>query len=310
MFKNSSLESSLEYLYGMYKPSELILVGTKVESWLKIAKELDVTSVHYIDTDEQQVRKLKSLHALPENWSVYNTLLHKESAQIPFYKLSNPALNGTVSSEVLSKLWGNLRTIETVERNAVSLHELLKDLVVHDMVKWLVIDCFASLDILKGTHALLNNIEVVVARTVVDDAELSDISKEKLDSWMSEKGYKHITIFEENHPKVGMSLYVKDYKSLTAQLNSIKQESQKALELEKQSKVKEVETLNKTLQDRQKENEILTSQLNKNNSDLKDIQVKYKDLKTEQSIKENIFEYELKNVTDQLELIKRVLDEK
>ena len=303
MFKSNT---TLECAIALYEPSELILIGTSVEKWIEIAKELNIVAVHYIDADEKQIAKIASLHTLPKNWKVYNALLWSESKELSFYKLSNPALNGTLSSEILSKLWKNLTTKEIKKYNSIMLDDLIKVKVIKENTSWLVIDCFDVLAILEGSKNILEKVEAIVARTVIDDVFQPDNTKRELDKWMGKKGYKHIALFEENHPKVGMSLYVKDYKSLVVQLNSTNQEKQKEsetlisqLESGKQTKTIEIE--------KQKDNESLSSQLDKRTYELKNMRVNYEDLETRQSLKENMFEYELKNVTNQLKLIKKVL---
>ncbi len=262
----------------------MILVGANVEKWIEIAKELNIAAVHYIDTDEKQIAKIASLHTLPKNWKVYTALLWSESKELSFYKLSNPALNGTLSSEILSKLWKNLTTKEMIKYNSVMLDDLLKEQVIKENASWLVIDCFNVLAILEGSKNILEKVEVIVARTVIDDAFQPDNTKKELDKWMGKKGYKHITLFEEDHPKVGMSLYVKDYKSLVVQLNSTNQEKQKEsetlisqLESEKQTKTIEIE--------KQKDNESLSSQLDKKNLELKNMRVNYEDFRNKIEIK-------------------------
>lgn len=214
MFRNN-LEHVFPILHRIYDLSELILVGSDIPSWLEILQKSDVENVHYINQGAQHY----SFGSLPQNWKVETRLLAEEDGEAAFFELTNPVLNGSVGSEVLAKLWKNLETVVTTQKDAVSLKTLIADQCEAGASKMVAVDSFDGLSILNDLSNLV--IDVVALRVVADDdEEFGSVSQINVDKKLTEWGYKNIAAYEDNHPKIKTVVYVKDAKQQTKELTT------------------------------------------------------------------------------------------
>lgn len=212
MFRNS-LEHVSPLLHRIYDISELILVGSDIPSWLGILHESDVEKVHYINQGTQNYR----FESLPQNWEVETRLLAKEDGEAAFYELTNPLLNGTVSHELLAKLWKNLETVATRQKEAVSLKAFIADQCEAGASKMVVIDSFDGLSILNDLNSL--EVDVISVRVITDDEdEFGSVSQNIVEQKLTEWNYKNIANYEDNHPMIKTAVYVKDTKQQTKAL--------------------------------------------------------------------------------------------
>jgi len=265
MFKNN-LSELFPFAHTLYGISELILVGSDIPSWLDIVSGHGPEKVHYINQSEKNY----NFDSLPPNWQVSSKLLAKEDGDITFYTLSNPMLNGTVSSDLLANLWQNLTTLETAQKEAVSLKSFMDKACGANSSKMIVVDSFDGLALVDELES--SQVDVVALRVVADDEEaFTNVSELKVKQKLQEYGYKNIATYEDNHPKIKTVVYVKDMKRQTREceenLNFVKQNAQKELTITVDAKEQELanlkselETKNRALQEKQANSEQLQHQ--------------------------------------------------
>ncbi|MEA3523133.1 MAG: hypothetical protein U9R50_09155, partial [Campylobacterota bacterium] len=246
MFKNN-LSEIFPFVQRLYDVDELVLVSSDIPSWLNILKKNNVEKVHYINQSERKY----PFETLPSNWQVSSKLLAKEDGDTTFYALSNPMLNGTVSSDVLVNLWQNLETLETTQQKAVSLKTFVENECSVSGSKMVVLDSFDGLALVDELDKL--KVDVVALRVVADDEEaFTNVNEPKVKQKLQEYGYKNIATYEENHPKIKTVVYVKDAKQQTREyeenLNTVKQNGQKELANAVEVKEKEINKLKSDLE--------------------------------------------------------------
>ena len=222
MFKNN-LSEIFPFVHNLYDISELILVGSDVPSWLNIVSGYDLEKVHYINQSDKNY----NFESLPLNWQVSSKLLAKEDGDTTFYSLSNPMLNGTVSSDILVNLWQNLKTLKTIQKEAVSLKTFIEKECSTSGSKMVVVDSFDGLFLLNELDSL--QIDVIALRVIADDDEIfANVSEAEVKQKLQECGYKNIATYDDNHPKIKTAVYVKDLKQQTKEyennLNAVNEE--------------------------------------------------------------------------------------
>ena len=286
MVNFSKLKLSFEFLYSLYEPTELILVGTDATFWIETTKDMAFKKVSFIDADEHKINKLKEMNSLPSNWVLFNNLIYKNEENVIFYELSNSRLNGIISAQKLQSLWRNI-----YERNHKVIHaKRLKDVIKKNKktssIQCMVIECFGAFEILEGAENLLDTTDVVFAKSILSDNNLFEkVSHQNLNACMKKNGFKNIMFIEDNHPKIGINIYVRDIKKELKILNSVfqtkiqeseklaqeqaalkeeKQKIEQALESEKANAAilqKEKDETAKALQNKNSEVEILKNEL-------------------------------------------------
>ncbi|WP_428739674.1 hypothetical protein, partial [Sulfurimonas sp.] len=198
MFQNN-MDKLFHPLQKLYDVTELILVGSNIEGWREIIQNIELTSVHYIDTHEYKEIK----ETVPKNWNVTTTLLAKEDGKIEYFHLTNPNLNGTNSHEYFQTLWKNLATKSVEQKEAVSIKTFLEQNSLENSTTMLVIDSFDGNNIVQD----IQNFNIAVVTLHILSTE-----KESYDELMLENGYKCIEVYEDNHPEVKLVVYSRDYK--------------------------------------------------------------------------------------------------
>ncbi|MBD3842089.1 MAG: hypothetical protein IE909_09435 [Campylobacterales bacterium] len=237
MFKNN-VSKIFPFVQSLYDVSELILVGSDIDSWLNIVSGYSLEKVHYINQGDQNY----SFETLPQNWEASSKLLAKEDGQATFYTLSNPMLNGTVSSDMLVNLWQNLETFESIQKDALSLKTFLDTKCGSNSSKMIVLDSFDGLLLVDELGAL--KVDVVALRVVADDEEaFANVSEQKVEQKLQECGYKNIATYEDNHPKIKTAVYVLDHKQQSKTLQNEKQSLEEKLKAipELENKIKTLE---------------------------------------------------------------------
>lgn len=292
MLKLHEVKSSFEFLYNLYEPSELILIGVDAEKWVESVDKMALTKVTFIDADVHKVNHLKNINTLPSNWIVLNNLVYKKQKDVVYYELSISKLNGTIQADTLQSLWKNI-----YEKNHRFIHaKRLDDVIVTEEKIFnnsIVIECFGALEILKGAEKLLKTTDIIFAKsTLSDNEELEKINQRKLSVWLKKRGFKNIGFIEDNHPEVGLAIYVKDTKKELAVLNIILQEKVQEneklsselsmLKEEQQKLLKDLETEKTKAIILQKDKEKLSKTIQTENIEVeqlkKDVETKNKDL--------------------------------
>lgn len=201
-------------LIKLFDITEIILVGSDVENWLNLQNMSTSINIHYINAKQYNLTSFN----IPKNWSIYTELLHTDQNTVAFHKLNNHQLNGTLSHHTLNNLWPNLKTVETLKLNTVSLDDFVKNNTSQDSHKMLVIDTFDTLSFIEE----LPYIDIIMTRVIDDDAQVfKEYSKDQIDKKLLDYGYKNVATFEDNHPKIKMLVYSKDDENRENTLNEL-----------------------------------------------------------------------------------------
>jgi len=263
----NELQAWLDHLRLLFPPTGALVAGSGIGTWVEPLKAWNVTDVVMTEADAAQIERMKKAHALPERWDLLNALVWSEPGERTFYYASNPAVNGVVSPETFLSLWPNLTTHKTEVREAVTIAQLLDNVNIESHINWFVIDCLPALPLLQGAGGRLGQCDVVLARVLADEAEVSAPAalKFELDQWLAAEGFRNAAVFEEHHPQVLLALYVRDfrtsldrertgsehlpqeYETLQSQLKSLEEERDEQAKLA-QEQLGRIETLQSQLE--------------------------------------------------------------
>jgi hypothetical protein len=216
MQATTSLQSWLDHLRSLAPVTGLAHVGAGTGQDAACYANWNIPSTVFIEADENCHEKLAATISGHPDWSVHTALLSDKEQEKDFYLASNPNENGVLQPESLANLWRNLKTKEQCLLNASTLDSLLTKLHAEsETINWLVIDCLPALPVLHGAGRRLDACDVIIARVVLDQAQLhaAGTSKAEIDVFLSEHGYRCIAVEEERLPAVGKALYVRDWKT-------------------------------------------------------------------------------------------------
>lgn len=335
----NDLQAWMDHLHLLFPPTGALVAGSGIGSWVEPLKAWNVTDVVLAEADTAQMERMKKAHALPEQWDVLHALVWSEAGERTFYYASNPALNGAVSPETFLSLWPNLTTRETEVREAMTVGQLLESASIESRVNWFIIDCLPALPLLQGAGGRLDQCDVVLARVLADEAEVSEPAamKSKLDQWLAAEGFRFVTAFEEHHPQVMLSLYVRDFRAhcdrermgsehlsqehetLQSQLESVEKERNEQTKLAQERLIQieslsdENEKMSSLTQEQQEHIEVLQEQIKNLENKQKELLVLQKEIdKLNAEAEENekrhqLAQKELEKAEIQLELIKELM---
>ncbi len=234
--------SYLGSVNDLFPCSSCLVIGVGSGSYIHTLEGLDFQDVILVDADEQQLQKMQKMHSVPSSYVVKNTLVYKDEANIPFYIATNPTVSCFKLIDTYKPLMPNVSLLETKELRGYALATFIQSFE-DKKINWLIIDTFTALEILSESKESLDALEVIVCKIL---SETTD----SLHVFMLEHDFKLVKYFEENNPKVGMAVYVKDYSAKNAKSEMQKFALEKQLQAEqkivnslKESAAKETEAL-------------------------------------------------------------------
>jgi hypothetical protein len=210
-----TLQSWLQHLLALTPPTGVTYVGAGNGSnpWIKLLQDAKAPNVTLVEGDDMQYQQLQRGLVVPENWRLVRNVVAAESSPVVFYRASIGGESGLLEPEGLRLLWPNIQTRDKQTRHAVILSELLQETAGGG--NWLFVDCLPALPLIQGAASQLDNIEVIVARMLLDDsgmpASLSD--QRPLQDWLNENGFRLLIKQEGHHPALGYGLFVRDQQS-------------------------------------------------------------------------------------------------
>lgn len=315
-----TLQSWLEHLRILAPITGLVHVGAGTGQAIVRYMDWNIPSAVLIEADESYHDKLSAIASEFHEWSAHIALLSDQENEKIFHFTTNSNENSVLTPESLSNLWRNLKAKEQIRVNAITLDSLLTGLNHQpENMNWVVIDCLPALPILRGASKHLNNMDVIIARVILDDTKLHTpgVSKVEVDAFLSEHGYRCVASEEELHPAVGMALYVRNWKpSHLAHTQDIQKTS--ALQSEAISQLqKKTEEQTKLAADRQIQIQQLaqakdeqTRLANDRYRQLEDMQKRYKQVEAqnaEYATNQTLLQNEIARAEAQIDLIKDVL---
>ncbi|MFU2007599.1 hypothetical protein ACLQ9J_18880 [Bordetella hinzii] len=215
------LRDWLRILQAVYRPASVLLVGAGDGSGdlARFVQEMECGKKVFIEAEDDQYQALRQLLATKEGrFQTRQAVVAETASQFSFFKSSLIDESGILAPEDLIPLWANLKTTARREVQGTPLKQLLA-LFPSD---WLIIDCMPSGEMLRGATALLDRVNVVLARVVIPssvvsipDELLSRCGQEAVDSSLSGLGFHHAITQPSDHPRVGHALYVRSQAAQT-----------------------------------------------------------------------------------------------
>ncbi len=233
--------SYLGSVNDLFPCNTCLVIGVGSGSYINTLEALGFQDVILVDADEQQLEKMQKMHSVPSSYVVKNTLVYKDEANIPFYIATNPTVNCFKTIDTYKPLMPNISLLKTKELQSYTLSTFLQDFKDKE-VNWLIIDTFTAIEILENSKDSFEKLEVIVCKTLSD-------TRETLDVFMLENGFKLMMYFEENNPKMGVAVYVKDYS-----VKNAKSETEKSALLKQLKKAQELVEKTKATTEEEKKN--------------------------------------------------------
>jgi hypothetical protein len=213
-------------LSSLFPIEGLVLVGAGFSSELGRFAKLKPPSVVFIEADESTHKKLESTIREHDAWVAHRALVAERDGEAIFYGASNPSESGLIEPSSLTKIWRNLKTKNQERRVATTLDRLLKDETSPGgKANWIVVDCLPAVSILSGALASLEKSDVVVTRAILDPAILTlpGANRNEVESFLSERGFRCVSVEGEHHPAVGHLIFVRDWRALaTVQIEALR----------------------------------------------------------------------------------------
>ena len=212
-YLDSDMTSWLDHLCRIVPPAGVLVAGSGSGGWIRTLEKWNVQSVLFAEADAAQIERMKKAYTLPEQCRISHTILWNEEARLTFHRASNPALSSVISPDSFTPLWPNLTERDAELRRSETIDRLL-DQNNMPVCNWYIIDCLPALPVLQGAEAKIEECEVVLARVLYDSNAMPEAGtgKSEVDGWLGEKGFRLIASFEEDHPEVGLALYLRDWK--------------------------------------------------------------------------------------------------
>lgn len=225
--QNADLRTLLSQVSQIFPATGLIVVGVDSQFASDLAGFLGVDSHFFIDPAEP-VRSNKVQLSSRQPVEGVVALADRSGSEI-LYRANGSAFSGLARPETLQKYWQNLKTVERVASNVITLDEYCQTRfapVEIDKVNWLVLNIISSGVVLSGAPALLRTIDAVNLRALVDPnapSELQGCTLEYVQAMLEPMGFKLVHQASDRHPAFVSAVFVKDWKALsTAHLNAAK----------------------------------------------------------------------------------------
>lgn len=209
--------ASLECLSRVFPIQGAIIVGagTGRGPWFDLLLKQNMEGVLLIEADETQVLHLEKAFSNNPSWKILRQLISDTTGESTFYRYSSPAENGLLAPRQLKELWPNITSKQKVSLKTITLDNLEQEL--QHQVNWLVIDTFMAITMLKGAETLLEQIDVLITREVLDGT-LESFQQQDASDFIQKHGFHCIGTDPGLHPTIGHALYVKDQHHLAPEL--------------------------------------------------------------------------------------------
>jgi hypothetical protein len=241
----SEVKSWLEYLDYLVPCQGVLVAGSGSGSWVAKLDGLGITKALFVEAQNSKIERMKKLYDLPQNWQAVQGILWSEEAEVSFYQASNSALSGLVAPDTFREIWPNATTLNVESFHATTLKNVVEEYNPESSINWLIVDCFPAVKILQGALERLDQYDVVLARTVIDEnfVDTLGLQIKELHTFVEEQGFRQIVTFEETSPSVGLVLYVRDVnKAFKKQLEDFETKAT-TLSAQLNDRTKELETL-------------------------------------------------------------------
>lgn len=213
----SSFENWLDCLRQLIPINGVVHVGAGVGGAALLYADWAVPAAVFVEANETLATRLSAVISGRSGWTSHTALLSDRDGEADFYLATNPSESGLLPPESLSRFWRNLKTREARPTKTTTLDALLSAGSAEiQLINYAVIDCLPALSVLRGAEDSMAMWDVIIARVVLDEAQLAEqgARKSEVDRCLEARGYLFIASEEENQPALGRALYFRDWKGL------------------------------------------------------------------------------------------------
>lgn len=170
----NNLPPLLDFLQGLMPPSHIALVGAGngKTPWAQWINTQAVPAI-LVEADDQQFATLQRQQAAG-SWAqarLLHAVVAAEAGEVAFYTSNLATESGLLPAEDLRQLWPNLHTLQSSQRQATALAQLLALEQAQAQHQWLLLDCLPAATLLHGAATALAQVDVVVARVLLTEPE-------------------------------------------------------------------------------------------------------------------------------------------
>lgn len=184
-------------------------------------------SMLLIDARAECVEALQKQSSDAPNCTAVQAVIAAQTGSVAFHTASKPDESGLIAPETLRPLWRNLTTHTTEEVEASTLPDLVArlELAADFRCSWLVVDCLPALPVLEGTGPLIDDVEVLELRCVLDEdiAPGQGVSLGSARHWLEPLGFRLVQETEESHPQLVKALFCRDLRKLGGRIGMLEQ---------------------------------------------------------------------------------------
>ena len=219
----NNLPPLLDFLQGLMPPSHIALVGAGngKTPWAQWINTQAVPAI-LVEADDQQFATLQRQQAAG-SWAqarLLHAVVAAEAGEVAFYTSNLATESGLLPSEDLQQLWPNLHTLQSSQRQAIALAQLLapEQAQAQAQHQWLLLDCLPAASLLKTAASALSQLDVVVARVVLTENKSYQIPGAGLAELTGLlPAFTQLALQPTRHPDIAYALFVRDYRSATVQ---------------------------------------------------------------------------------------------
>ena len=217
----NNLPPLLDFLQGLMPPSHIALVGAGngKTPWAQWINTQAVPAI-LVEADDQQFATLQRQQAAG-SWAqarLLHAVVAAEAGEVAFYTSNLATESGLLPAEDLRQLWPNLHTLQSSQRQATALAQLLALEQAQAQHQWLLLDCLPAASLLKTAASALSQLDVVVARVVLTENKSYQIPGAGLAELTGLlPAFTQLALQPTRHPDIAYALFVRDYRSATVQ---------------------------------------------------------------------------------------------
>ena len=217
----NNLPPLLDFLQGLMPPSHIALVGAGngKTPWAQWINTQAVPAI-LVEADDQQFATLQRQQAAG-SWAqarLLHAVVAAEAGEVAFYTSNLATESGLLPAEDLRQLWPNLHTLQSSQRQATALAQLLALEQAQAQHQWLLLDCLPAATLLHGAATALAQVDVVVARVLLTEPEhagqpaqpISGASLAELKALLPE--FTQLALQPSRHPAIAHVLLVRNYR--------------------------------------------------------------------------------------------------
>jgi hypothetical protein len=244
MVNNPLTEDCITLLRKICPIRRLLHIGDTGKLTLSRYAEWAAKNVTFVLPDESQYLALSPLIEPHPGWSGLHAVVAENVMERDYFKASNPRESGLLAPESLAGIWRNIKTNSRHRVLATTLDVLFQAPPTDGhTANWLVVNCLPALSVIQGASSSLEEVDVIVARVVLDESIAADpsITLAALDDDLVGRGFRRVSVQEERHHALGSAIYVRDWQALNAEYKDI-------LKKERASAVQEADASTRTIE--------------------------------------------------------------